>query len=187
MDMDMDMGSSNSTATMSQMMYFHTSLTDNIFSLAWTPQSPAAYFGTWMFIFFFGILYRGLHALKSILEAFWFHKFASKAVVVSSDDDGKVRVVSGGQNAHVWRTSVDIPRAFLQMVNSGVAYLLMIIVMTMNVGYFFAVLSGIFFGELIFGRWASGHHVSSATGTNSEMTALPGQVGKEGWKVGSEQ
>ena len=31
----------------------------------------------------------------------------------------------------------------------------MIAVMTMNVGYFFAVLAGLFFGELFFGRYSS--------------------------------
>lgn len=41
----------------------------------------------------------------------------------------------------------------------------MIIVMTMNVGYFFSVLGGIFVGELVFGRLMSGGHVRAATGT----------------------
>ena len=43
---------------------------------------------------------------------------------MSSQDDGKVKVVSGGQNVRVWRTSVDVPRSLLQMVNSGIGYLL---------------------------------------------------------------
>lgn len=46
----------------------------------------------------------------------------------------------------------------------------MIIVMTMNVGYYFAVLSGIFFGELFFGRLITSGHVRSATGTNIGST-----------------
>jgi hypothetical protein len=77
-----------------------------------------------MFIFFLAVTSRGLNALKTILEGYWFHKFASTAVVISSFDDGNVRVISGGKNAQVWRTSVDFPRAFLQMVVQGVAYLL---------------------------------------------------------------
>lgn len=77
-----------------------------------------------MFIFFLGITSRGILVLKSSMENYWFRKFASNAVIVSTDDDGKVKVVSGGKNAHVWRTSVDFPRSFLQMVISGVHYLL---------------------------------------------------------------
>lgn len=42
----------------------------------------------------------------------------------------------------------------------------MIIVMTMNVGYFFAVLSGIFAGELVFGRLITSAHVGPSTGAN---------------------
>ena len=48
----------------------------------------------------------------------------------------------------------------------------MIIVMTMNVGYFFAVLAGIFFGELIFGRWITGGHLRSPTGQSDD--SVPG-------------
>jgi len=48
----------------------------------------------------------------------------------------------------------------------------MIIVMTMNVGYFFAVLAGIFFGELVFGRWITGAHLRSPTGQSDD--SVPG-------------
>jgi len=48
----------------------------------------------------------------------------------------------------------------------------MIIVMTMNVGYFFAVLAGIFFGELVFGRWITGGHLRSSTGQSDD--SVPG-------------
>jgi hypothetical protein len=39
------------------------------------------------------------------------------------------------------------------MVNAGVGYLLMLAVMTVNVGYFISVLAGTLIGELIFGRF----------------------------------
>jgi hypothetical protein len=40
--------------------------------------------------------------------------------------------------------------------------------MTMNVGYFFALLAGIFFGELVFGRLITSGHVRASTGANVE-------------------
>jgi len=46
----------------------------------------------------------------------------------------------------------------------------MVIVMTMNVGYFFAVLAGIFVGELGFGRLISSGHARTATGANVESS-----------------
>jgi hypothetical protein len=100
---------------------------DPIFSASWTPASPAAYFGTWMFIFFLGAISRGFLAAKTLLEGYWYRKYASTAVVVSTNDDGKVKVVSGGKNVLVWRTSVDFPRSLLQMVISGINYLLYLV------------------------------------------------------------
>jgi hypothetical protein len=79
-----------------------------------------------MFIFFLAVISRGFLAAKTLLEGYWFKKHASTAVVVSTNDDGKAKVVSGGKNLLVWRTSVDFPRSLLQMVISGINYLLYI-------------------------------------------------------------
>jgi hypothetical protein len=77
-----------------------------------------------VFIFFLAIISRSLLAWKAVLESKWFQKYASTAIVISSQDDGKVKVVSGGKNVLLWHTFVDIPRSFLQFVSSGVQYLL---------------------------------------------------------------
>ncbi|KAI0475909.1 Ctr copper transporter family-domain-containing protein [Xylariaceae sp. FL0804] len=53
-----------------------------------------------------------------------------------------------------WSLSVDPLRAVLDTCITGVAYLLMLAVMTMNVGYFIAVLTGTFLGSLLVGRYA---------------------------------
>jgi len=69
-------------------------------------------------------------------------------------------VKTEGENGRIsWRVSVDFPRALYQMVLAGVSYLLMIAVMTLNVGYFLAVLGGIFLGEVLFGRF-SAHNIN---------------------------
>jgi len=52
-----------------------------------------------------------------------------------------------------FRLSVEVPRAALVTVIAGVTYLVMLAVMTMNVGYFMSLLAGIFIGELAVGRY----------------------------------
>jgi hypothetical protein len=70
-----------------------------------------------------------------------------------------------------WRLSVDLPRALLDTLLAFVGYLLevyplrcyfadclldfrMLAVMTLNVGYFLSVLSGIYLGSMIAGRYS---------------------------------
>lgn len=54
-----------------------------------------------------------------------------------------------------WRLSVDPLRAVMDTVLAGVAYLLMLAVMTLNVGYFMSVLAGAFLGSLAVGRYSA--------------------------------
>ncbi|EFQ97162.1 hypothetical protein MGYG_00205 [Nannizzia gypsea CBS 118893] len=67
-----------------------------------------------------------------------------------------VRVVNAtaGPPVMPWRFSVDLPRALMVTLTACVGYLLMLAVMTMNVGYFMCVLVGIFVGDLAVGRFA---------------------------------
>ncbi|KAJ5376771.1 hypothetical protein N7509_013657 [Penicillium cosmopolitanum] len=82
------------------------------------------------------------------LDAYWAARNAGYPIFINGGQDEPSR-----QNLiQTWRLSVNLPRALLRMVNQGIAYLLMIAVMTMNVGFFFAVLVGYFVGELISGR-----------------------------------
>ncbi|KAH7037388.1 Ctr copper transporter [Microdochium trichocladiopsis] len=66
---------------------------------------------------------------------------------------GRSRSVLGGQHARPWRMSVDPLRALFDTVIVGVGYLLMLAVMTMNVGYFLSILAGTFLGSLLVGRF----------------------------------
>lgn len=51
-------------------------------------------------------------------------------------------------------------RSVLEVIISGIGYLLMLAVMTMNVGYFLSVLGGIFLGTFVAGRFnaSDDHH-----------------------------
>jgi len=104
---------------------FHSDITDSLYSMAWTPSSPAGYFGTWLFLFFLGVIARALIAGKAELERHWLHKFSSINVIVSKNDE--LEVVSRVRVSHTWRTSVDLPRALIQLVIQGVYYLLYIL------------------------------------------------------------
>ncbi|KAF2722218.1 Ctr copper transporter [Polychaeton citri CBS 116435] len=87
-----------------------------------------------------------------------------EAVLTSRGVDENVRVVRSatrGMQLAPWRFSVDLPRSLVFVVQAGVGYLLMLAVMTLNVGYFLSVLAGLFVGELAVGRYAvldDGHH-----------------------------
>lgn len=56
-------------------------------------------------------------------------------------------------NVRPWRAGEACWLASMDCVLGGVAYLLMIAVMTMNVGYFMSVLAGIWVGSFVFGRF----------------------------------
>lgn len=86
------------------------------------------------------------------------------AVLTVNGLDENVRMVErargagsepSGSAVQPFRLSVDLVRAAFVTVMVAVAYLLMLAVMTYNVGYFMSVLGGAFLGELIFGRWST--------------------------------
>ena len=91
--------------------------------MQWTPSTAGQYAGTWIFLLVLGIIARALTAGKVLLEEYWYKKFSQISVVVH-EKDGTVQTLSGPNVAKVWRVSVDLPRAFLQLVTAGVYYLL---------------------------------------------------------------
>ena len=102
---------------------FHTGITDSLYSMQWTPSTPGQYAGTWIFLLVLGIIARALTSGKVLLEEYWHKKFSSVSVVIH-EKDGTVQTLRGPKVANYWRTSVDLPRAGLQLVTAGVYYLL---------------------------------------------------------------
>lgn len=77
---------------------------------------------------------------------------------VSSEqsNEGSMAVLKGNVSAvRPWRTTQDVPRACLDVVIAGVGYLLMVAVMSLNVGYYMSVLGGTFLGNLLAGRFSA--------------------------------
>lgn len=70
------------------------------------------------------------------------------------------RQVRSQWNSHPFRVATETTRALFEVVIGGIGYLLMLAVMTMNVGYFLSVLGGIFLGAFVAGRFSASdiHH-----------------------------
>ncbi|KAK9370357.1 Ctr copper transporter family-domain-containing protein [Lipomyces kononenkoae] len=176
--MAMAMSTSTSTSSMSgdpsmsmSSMSFHTSFTDFLFAQQWTPSSRGQYAGTCIFLIVLAVIYRMIHVLKHRMERYYnararqYSRSMSTASLQTEKDGTFEKSVAGTtaepdrplqfRNVRPWRVSMDIPLALIQLLLSGAAYLLMLAVMTFNVGYFLSVLGGIFLGELLFGRFTS--------------------------------
>ncbi|ERT00298.1 copper transporter family protein [Sporothrix schenckii 1099-18] len=179
--MGMDMGGSgsgSSNTTMTTMMsVFFTATNTPLYSLTWTPSSVGSYAGTCIFLIMLAALFRGLLAFKARAESRWLDAELERRYVVvpgkpvlsqqiSRDSDAKRMILSENgieedvmvlkkRHTHVrpWRLSVDPLRALLDTLLAGVGYLLMVAVMSMNVGYFMSVLGGTFLGSLLVGRY----------------------------------
>ncbi|KAK4506963.1 hypothetical protein PRZ48_000696 [Zasmidium cellare] len=186
--MDMSGSSSSSSShSMSMSMVFTTDHSTPLFSSQWTPTTTGAYAGTCIFLILLAIISRLLLAYRSTLERKWHDKAVNRryvrvagetpaervegvekseqATLTTQGVDESVRVVRTarrrGLEVSPWRFSTDLPRAGVFLVQAGVGYLLMLAVMTLNVGYFLSVLAGLFVGELAVGRFIAaddGHH-----------------------------
>lgn len=156
---------------------FFTGTDTSLFSEQWTPSSQGAYAGTCIFLIVLAALLRCIIAARALLEQRWADREAARRYVVvagrqtfgerlSQDTSAKDMVISAngveenvrvvekcGNERRPWRFSVDPVRACIDTVITGVGYLLMLAVMTMNVGYFMSVLGGVFLGSLAVGRF----------------------------------
>ncbi|KAJ4317523.1 hypothetical protein N0V94_004899 [Neodidymelliopsis sp. IMI 364377] len=169
--MDMD----SSSGGMMPMAFF-TATNTPLYSAAWTPQNAGQYAGTCIFLIVLAIVLRGVFTVKNYLEAKALETAmkrryvvvaGEKAVAEQANDASSmtgilttngmqedVRIVSAPVKlVQPWRFSVDLPRAGLMTVAAGIGYLLMLAVMSFNVGYFLSVLAGTFIGELALGRY----------------------------------
>ncbi|KAK3074693.1 hypothetical protein LTR53_002700 [Teratosphaeriaceae sp. CCFEE 6253] len=185
------MNMSGSTASGGMGMTFTTGQSTSLYSLAWTPSTTGGYAGTCIFLILLATISRLLLAYRHVLESKWHVRAINRryvmitgvseadrerqvlgrdsekveeAVLTSKGLDERVKVLRTPRSAvqgTPWRFSTDLPRALLFTLNAGLGYLLMLAVMTLNVGYFLSVLAGLFVGELAVGRYTSmddNHH-----------------------------
>ncbi|KAM4063793.1 ctr copper transporter family protein [Hirsutella rhossiliensis] len=160
-------GMSGMMSMADMMMVFFTSFQTPLYSTAWTPTTQGEYAGTCIFLIALACILRFMLALRPILEArFWrnghlFHPNGDP--LLEALDEQKtpgrrlqtVRHDIAGQWSG-WRASAAAARATFEVLIAGVGYLLMLAVMTMNVGYLLSVLGGVWLGTFLLGGLASG-------------------------------
>ncbi|KAK8075392.1 low affinity copper transporter [Apiospora hydei] len=155
------------TMDMSQMaMVFFQSVNSPLFAKAWTPASPGAYAGTCIFLIALATLHRVLIAVRNLVfetgphghrkldtdeeEAAYMRRYGRSAGVLAR--------VRRALHDNPFRIATETARAFSEVIVGGIGYLLMLAVMTMNVGYFLSVLGGIFLGAFLAGRFGTSDH-----------------------------
>ncbi|KAF2221278.1 Ctr copper transporter [Elsinoe ampelina] len=140
------------------MMTFFTSSSTPLFAENWTPSSTGQYVGTCIFLIVLAVIFRGLVAVRCSFNELYYrytHRQEPSWRTARIGQDEKDRNVQTGLVRGGWTVEEAVPRAVLDTILAGVSYLLMLAVMTMNVGYFLSILGGVFLGSLCFGHFAN--------------------------------
>ncbi|KAJ9084385.1 hypothetical protein DSO57_1025106 [Entomophthora muscae] len=116
--------------------YLHSGLSDYIMFRKWVPSSSFAYGGAFFAVITLGILYECLITVRSHCEA------SFSPLNISTLNEYSKR-----------QLCIDAARCGLQFLETALAYALMIVSMTFNIGLFFAVILGLTIGTLIFARY----------------------------------
>ncbi|KAF1922873.1 uncharacterized protein M421DRAFT_426492 [Didymella exigua CBS 183.55] len=150
------MAMSSSTSTSSSMamdaesmaMVFYVSSSTPLWSASFTPHSTGEYAGICIFLIALGTMFR-------LLLAFRLNFFGILAAVRQNRYNGLIQshTMEDKTKPRPWRADEAVMVAALDVVVAGVSYLLMLAVMTFNVGYFLSVLAGVFLGSLVCGRF----------------------------------
>ncbi|CAK7236610.1 hypothetical protein SBRCBS47491_009697 [Sporothrix bragantina] len=136
--------SSSMAMDMSEMsMTFFYSLITPLFSTAWTPSNTGQYAGTCIFLIILAVIHRALVAFRSAIFA---HTHAPGHATANDLEKEKVSLSR-------FNAGRELARGIIEAVTGGIGYLLMIAVMTMNVGYFSSVIAGLFLGGFLVGRF----------------------------------
>lgn len=168
----------STAAPMTMAMTFYESLNTPFLFSSWKPTTTAQYAGTCIALIFFAAFLRILISLKSTLErSVWVPRpkagHDNHAGGAGGGGDPFEAAAGGGGDAaqkewerpmtfasetgkfvRAWRATTVGTRLAMgayEAVIVGVGYVLMLAVMTMNVGYFLSVLAGVFLGTILIG------------------------------------
>ncbi|OBT49552.1 hypothetical protein VE04_10091, partial [Pseudogymnoascus sp. 24MN13] len=139
--------SPSDTTTMADMdpmtMVFFTSTGTSLWSSTFTPSTTGQYAGICIFLIAFATIFR-------LLLAFRVNFFEIMAAAEQRRNGGLLHpyATDAKSKARPWRASEAVMMASMDVMIAGVSYLLMLAVMTLNVGYFLSILAGVFLGSM---------------------------------------
>ncbi|EWG54177.1 hypothetical protein FVEG_12453 [Fusarium verticillioides 7600] len=141
--------SSSSAMDMEQMnMVFFTSTTTLLWTKSFAPETTGQYAGVCIFLMALATILRMLLALRvnfySIRDGL--RRRRTKGLLVES------RGIETFNRP--WRANEAMILGAIDVLIAGVSYLLMLAVMTMNVGYFLSILAGVFIGSVCCSRFS---------------------------------
>ncbi|KAF2166912.1 hypothetical protein M409DRAFT_66440 [Zasmidium cellare ATCC 36951] len=151
----MDMNSMGMMSMGDMMMVFFSSIKTPLYSEAWSPGTTGQYAGTCIFLIVLAAIFRGIIAIRAnfpALAVWWAHRRDTSILRKDMQEEMKWNLLPGAKRP--WNINEALVRAVLDTILAGVSYLLMLAVMTMNVGYFLSILGGTFLGSFIIGDWS---------------------------------
>ncbi|SMQ55595.1 unnamed protein product [Zymoseptoria tritici ST99CH_3D7] len=148
--------SGHSMMSMANMiMTFFTSRSTPLYAESWTPNTTGQYVGTIIFLIVLAAIFRAIVVLRVNFDGLMaWYTYRRETSMLRKDFEGEdAGLRSNIQKGRPWNINIALARACLDTILAGTSYLLMLAVMTMNVGYFIAVLGGTFLGSFILGDW----------------------------------
>ncbi|KAI0277560.1 Ctr copper transporter family-domain-containing protein [Russula aff. rugulosa BPL654] len=170
MNMNMDQGMSMNMGNM--IMYLHFKIGDNLWFYGWAPGTAGAMAGACIGLFMLAMAERWLVAMRGVMEEHWSMRAQialsnklNKTSTVAASTPSEERTnpsLSDAAQSRLWHHAQtppfifahDIPRGILQIVIASINFLLMLTVMTFQVGFIFTIVVGLGIGEALFGRYS---------------------------------
>jgi solute carrier family 31 (copper transporter), member 1 len=148
----------------SMLMYFHTGIRDYILFKNWVPRNTGEYVGFIIASFLFAVFYEGFLVFVALSEYHWKTKNSKtpkpkseSSSAFGASDFSVVASIKKPWYAHIAGMSAGLEgfqraslHAIFRLISATWALLLMLIVMSYNVGLFFAVVIGYSIGNLLF-------------------------------------
>lgn len=147
--------------------YLHFTPGDNLWFLGWVPMSAGAMVGTCIGLFMLGLIDRWISVCAAVTGGYWDKRSqilqSNNSSITTSKSDVKsptsspidLAGTSYLQSSPPFIPSHDFPRGIIHATRSALKFVLMLAIMTFNVGFIFSILFGLGVGEMLFGRFAT--------------------------------